>query len=72
MSRSRTRGEGSIRQRPNGLWEVRITLNVDFESGAPKRISRYAHTHEEAVRILHELSFMNEHNPSSFNPVKTL
>ena len=70
MSRSRTRGEGSIRQRPNGLWKVRITLNVDFESGAPKRISRYAHTHEEAVRILHELSFMNEHNPSSFNPVK--
>ena len=35
--------EGSFRQRPNGLWEVRFTLNG-------KQVSRYGKTREDVVR----------------------
>ena len=55
MSRARANGEGSIRQRKDGRWEVRITIGLDFMTGAPKRISRYTETQEEAVALLHQL-----------------
>ena len=47
MSR-RSDGEGSIRKRPDGRYEVRISIDKKFNGGQPKRISRYADTEEEA------------------------
>jgi integrase len=44
----RASGEGSIRQRPNGTWEARITY-VDPVTGQPRSQSLYAPT-DEAVR----------------------
>jgi len=55
MSKIRANGEGSIRQRKDGRWEVRITIGIDFSTGDPKRISRYAATQDEAVHLLHQL-----------------
>ncbi len=53
MARKNTRtaaGSGSIRQRPNGLWEARYTY-VD-ELGVKKRASVYADTEKECRRKL--------------------
>ncbi len=66
MSKTRTNGEGNIRQRSDGRWEVRITLGIDFATGEPKRISRYAATQAEAVKLLHHLSFMKDTSPNRF------
>ena len=68
MSR-RSDGEGSIRKRPDGRYEVRISIDKKFNGGQPKRISRYADTEEEAVRILHELSYMKAKQPKFFDQV---
>ena len=54
MSR-RMNGEGTIRQRKDGLYEVRITSRPDPSTGRKKRVSRYAKTREEALRIRSEL-----------------
>lgn len=70
MSRSRANGEGSIRQRPDGRWEVRITKEIDFATGKPKRISRYTDTQEEAINLLHELSFIYDTHPHTFDNIK--
>ena len=51
MSKTRANREGNIRQRSDGRWEVRITLGIDFATGEPKRISRYAATQAEAVKL---------------------
>ena len=48
-------GEGSIRQKPNGRYEVRIS-GRDMETGKSTRISKYADTLDEAVDIQHALS----------------
>ncbi|MDE5556277.1 MAG: hypothetical protein K2J32_01105 [Ruminococcus sp.] len=45
----RGHNEGSIRQRKDGRWEVRVTAGTDFETGKSKRISYYAETKAEAV-----------------------
>ena len=66
MPKTRANGEGSIRHRTDGRWEVRITAGVDFATGQTKRISRYAKTQEEAVKLLHELSFMYNTAPKTF------
>lgn len=58
MSKTRNNGEGSIRQRADGRWEVRISGDYDFRKGGYQRISRYAETQEEAVAMLHSLSYM--------------
>lgn len=53
MARKNTRtaaGSGSIRQRPNGLWEGRYTYTDDL--GATKRASVYADTEKECRRKL--------------------
>lgn len=43
-------GDGSIRQRPDGRWEVRITLGIDPATGKPKRKSFYGSTQSEVRR----------------------
>lgn len=69
MSRTRVNREGNIRQRADGRWEVRITIGTDFSTGEPKRVSRYAATQEEAVKLLHELSFLRDTSPKNFQSV---
>lgn len=69
MPRSRANGEGSIRQHRGGLWEVRITIGIDFATGEPKRISRYTQTQEEAVKLLHQLSFLKDTSPKNFESI---
>ena len=66
ISKIRTSGEGNIRQRPDGRWEVRITLGIDFATGQSKRISKYAATREEAVKLLHQLSYIRDTRPRDF------
>jgi integrase len=52
-------GEGSIRQRPDGTWEARVTTGYDSE-GKPKRQSFYGKTRQEVAekmnKALHEMS----------------
>ncbi|GFO88706.1 hypothetical protein BUFA31_18700 [Butyricicoccus faecihominis] len=50
--KKRHNGEGSIRQKPNGRYEVRIS----GRAGKSTRISKYADTLDEAVDIQHALS----------------
>lgn len=69
MSKTRVNGEGNIRLRADGRWEVRITVGYDFATGKPKRISRYTDKQEEAVKLLHELSFIRETSPKNFHSV---
>ena len=69
MSKTRTNGEGNIRQRADGRWEVRVTIGIDFATGEPKRISRYAATQEEAVKLLHEVSFIRDTSPKNFQSI---
>ena len=56
MPNKRLSGEGSIRLRKDGRYEVRISGGIDFKTGQQTRISRYAETEEEALQILHKLS----------------
>lgn len=51
----RMKGEGSIRQRKDGTFEVRISAMCDPATGKRKRISRYAHTREEAMQLRSKL-----------------
>lgn len=57
----KSNNEGSIRQRKDGRWEVRATGGMDYTTGKPKRISRYAKTKAEAVNLLHELEYQIHH-----------
>lgn len=66
---TRMKNEGNIRKRSDGRWEVRISLGIDFATGEPKRISRYATTKEEAVKLLHELSFLRDTSPKNFQSI---
>lgn len=69
MSKNRKNGEGNIRQRADGRWEVRITLGPNFNNWHQKRISKYANSQEEAVKLLHQLSFLKETSPNVFKNV---
>ena len=42
--KKRNHNEGSIRERADGRFEIRVTAGYDFETGKPKRISYYAKT----------------------------
>lgn len=53
----RGHNEGSIRQRDDGRWEIRVTAGTDFKTGKSKRTSYYAKTKAEAVKILHEAEY---------------
>ena len=65
----KSNNEGSIRQRSDGRFEVRVTSGIDFETGKPKRISYYAKTKAEAVKKLQEeeykLHFQKHVDPTS-------
>ena len=37
--KKRNHNEGSIRERADGRFEIRVTAGYDFETGKPKRIS---------------------------------
>lgn len=69
MSKTRLNGEGSVRQRSDGRWEIRVTTGIDFSTGKQKRISRYADTKEEALNILREMSFMSAMAPNHFKDI---
>ena len=46
-----------------------MTVGLDFSTGKPKRVSRYASTREEAVKVLHEMSFLCETAPRNFSNI---
>ena len=69
MSKIRANKEGNIRQRPDGRWEVRVTVGIDYATGKPKRVSRYTDTQEEAVKLLHELSVLRDSAPNAFSSI---
>lgn len=69
MTKTRANNEGNIRLRADGLYEVRVTLGTDFMTGKQKRVSRYAHTREEAVKLLHQMSLLRESAPKNFEAV---
>lgn len=66
----RGHNEGSIRQRKDGRWEVRVTAGVDFATGKSKRISYYADAKTEAVKLLHEVEY-NIHINEMIDPTST-
>ena len=43
-------GSGSIRQRPNGRWEARLTLGYDEGTGKRKTLSIYGATQKEVKK----------------------
>ena len=58
MPRKNTRnaaGAGSIRQRPDGRWEARITLGTNPATGKPLRKSIYADTQKEVRQRMTEI-----------------
>ena len=65
----RAKNEGSIRERKDGRFEVRVTAGYDFKTGKSKRISYYTKTKAEAVKKLHEaeydIHFNNHVDPTS-------
>lgn len=50
----RARGEGSIRQRPNGSWEARFVVGVDPGTGKDIRKSVYGKTQKEVRKKMTE------------------
>lgn len=57
MGTRRANNEGNIRERKDGRFEVRVTAGTDFETGKPKRVSYYAKTKAEAIKILQEQEY---------------
>lgn len=71
MARKNTRaasGAGSIRQRPDGRWEARISVGADSTTGKPVRRSVYGDTQaavrKEMTAILRELDKGTYQTPS--------
>ena len=62
MAKTRLNGEGSIRRRADGRYEVRVSGGIDFSTGEPIRISRYTNTKEDAVKLLNQLSLAAGHH----------
>ena len=67
MPKTKLNGEGSIRKRNDGLYEIRVSVGKEANCGSCKRISKYARTEEEAVRLLHELQYLKEQSPNYIN-----
>ena len=65
----RNNNEGSIKERKDGRYEVRVTAGYDFKTGHTKRISYYTKTKAEAVSKLHaeeyNIHFNNRIDPTS-------
>ncbi len=55
--KKRINGEGTVRKRPNGTWEARITIGFDEKTGKQKYKTVYARTQKE---IMHKLGAMLE------------
>lgn len=72
MARTRANGEGNIRRRKDGRWEVRITKGINFMTGEVQRVSKYAPSQEEAIKLLHTLSYTMDRNPNLNNTALTL
>lgn len=68
-TKKRGHNEGSIKERKDGRYEVRVTAGYDFETGKQKRISYYARTKSEAIQKLHEeeykIHFQKQVDPTS-------
>ena len=62
-------GDGSIRQRPDGLWEGRYTLGADPGTGKQRRKSVYAPTQAECRKKLREATEAVA-NGTYFEPAK--
>lgn len=69
MSKTRSNNEGNIKLRADGRYEVRVTVDYDKMTGKPKRVSKYAKTKEEAVKLLNQMSFLNDTSPNNFTRV---
>ena len=69
MAKTRSNNEGNIKLRSDGRYEVRVTVDYDKMTGKPKRVSKYAKTKEEAVKLLNQMSFMNDTTPNNFTRV---
>ena len=67
MPKTKLNGEGSIRKRNDGLYEIRVSVGKEANCGSCKRISKYARTEEEAVRLLHELQYFKDQSPNYIN-----
>lgn len=51
IMKTRRNGEGTMRQRKDGRFEVRTSV-YDYETRTTKRISSYAETKEDAVHLM--------------------
>lgn len=58
----RSNGEGNIRKRKDGRYEIRTTAK-DFETGKTKRVSHYADTMEKAVKTAQRNGLMAAEKP---------
>ena len=65
----RGHNEGSIRQRTDGRWEVRLSAGIDYKTGKPRRTSTCCNTRQEAIAILqqqaHEVRTQGWRDPMS-------
>lgn len=57
MGNNRGMRQGSIKKRTDGRYEVRVTAGLDFKTGLPHRISKYARTKTEASHLLKQLLY---------------
>lgn len=69
MAKTRSNHEGNIRQRADGRFEVRVTIGHDIMTGKPKRVSKYARTKEEAVKLLNQMSYINDTSPNYYTRI---
>lgn len=67
--KKRNHNEGSIWERSDGRFEIRVTAGYNFETGKSKRISYYTKTKAEAIQKLHEeeykIHFQKHVDPTS-------
>ena len=68
-TKKRGHNGGSIKERKDGRYEVRVTAGYDFETGKQKRISYYTRTKSDAIQKLHEeeykIHFQQQVDPTS-------
>lgn len=57
MGHNRGMRQGSIKKRTDGRYEIRVTAGLDFKTGLPHRISKYARTKTEASHLLKQLLY---------------
>ena len=55
MAKKRANGEGTIRKRPDGLWEARVVVGTDPITGKIKRKSIYGKTQSEVRKKMTEV-----------------